>query len=309
MEYIYLNNSDIKVSRICIGGDQFGGYGWGKADFNEYECVISEALERGINFFDTADIYGLGKSEEFLGKCLKQRRSEVVIESKFGVRIENGRTFYDNSPYWIEQCMMNSLKRLKTDYIDIYYVHYWDGTTPIEIIVNELEKYKEKGYIRAFGISNFDKNLIDRIDSEAIAGAQYEFSLARRVNEDVISYAEKKLNVNTMTWGSLGRGVLTGKYKDLSLLDSNDKRSRELDYNFHGDTYKKNLNIVRCLEKIASTYKKTLSAVAIRFILDYLDKSIAIVGMKRREQLYQNLESLNWHLLVNEINELDAISK
>ena len=145
MEYISLQNSDLNVSRICMGGCPMGQYGWGRVDEKKLIRAVEQALEEGVNFFDTADTYGLGTSEKTLAKALGSKRQEAVIADKFGVRVENGHTFYDNSPEWIEQALEGSLKRLNTDYIDLYQIHYRDNKTPIGEVVETLERMKEKG--------------------------------------------------------------------------------------------------------------------------------------------------------------------
>ena len=157
MEYITLKNSDLKVSRLCMGGCPMGGYGWGDVQETDLIDAVHTAIDQGITFFDTADTYGLGQSEITLGKALGNHRQDVAIASKFGVRVENGRTFYDNRPEWIKTALQNSLKRLNTDYIDLYQVHYRDGVTPIEAVIETLEEMKVKGYIRYYGLSNIHK--------------------------------------------------------------------------------------------------------------------------------------------------------
>ena len=117
-----------------------GGYGWGNVQESELIDAVHAALDQGVNFFDTADTYGLGQSEITLGKALGSRRKDVVVASKFGVRVGDGKTVYDNSPAWIEEALHGSLKRLGTDYIDLYQVHYRDGITPIGLVVETLEK-------------------------------------------------------------------------------------------------------------------------------------------------------------------------
>ena len=157
MEYITLKNSDLTVSRICMGGCPMGQYGWGEVQEKELLDAVSAALDIGINFFDTADTYGLGTSERTLAKALGTKRKNAVIADKFGVRVENGHTFYDNSPEWIRKALEGSLKRLGTDYIDLYQIHYRDGKTPIGEVVEELERLKRKGYIRHYGLSNIHR--------------------------------------------------------------------------------------------------------------------------------------------------------
>ena len=150
MEYIQIKNSDLLVSRICIGGDPMGGHGWGRISEPELIEAVEVGLDLGINFFDTADVYGLGRAEEVLGKALKGKRNRAVIASKFGVRrnAENTATYYDNSPQWIRTALEGSLKRLKTDYIDIYQIHYLDEKTPLADTIGEMEKLKKEGKIR-----------------------------------------------------------------------------------------------------------------------------------------------------------------
>ena len=154
MEYITLKNSDLNVSQFCMGGCPMGGYGWGNVQESELIDAVHAALDQGVNFFDTADTYGLGQSEITLGKALGSRRKDVVVASKFGVRVGDGKTVYDNSPAWIEEALHGSLKRLGTDYIDLYQVHYRDGITPIGLVVETLEKLKGQGKIRYYGLCN-----------------------------------------------------------------------------------------------------------------------------------------------------------
>jgi myo-inositol catabolism protein IolS len=131
-----------------------GGHGWGKVSEGDLVEAVHGALDHGVNFFDTADTYGLGKSEEILGSALKGRRQNAIIATKFGVRVENATTRYDNSPEWIDKAVCSSLQRLNTDYIDLYQIHYRDGKTPLDDVVFKLEELKEKGFIRYYGLCN-----------------------------------------------------------------------------------------------------------------------------------------------------------
>ena len=148
MEYITLKNSNLQVSRLCMGGCPMGGYGWGKVEEKGLLAAIGSAMEHGVNFFDTADTYGLGQSERTLAKGLGPHRKDVVIETKFGVRAGGGKTVYDNSPAYIQTALEASLRRLNTDYIDIYLIHYRDGKTPIAEVTGKLEQLKAQGKIR-----------------------------------------------------------------------------------------------------------------------------------------------------------------
>ena len=311
MEYITLKNSRLKVSRLCMGGCPMGGYGWGKTHESELIEAVRTAIDNGINYFDTADTYGLGQSEITLGKALGNDRNNVVIQSKFGVRVEGDKTIYDNSPNYIQSALEKSLERLGRDYIDIYVIHYRDRKTPIEDVVEKLIQLREQGKIRYFGLSNIHGNDLDELmpyKGEFVC-CQDEYSLAcRNYEQDLINCLEK-LNVNPLTWGSLGQGILTGKYKkDNVKFDANDRRSREIYVNFHGAKLQKNLKIVDEMKKIAEKHNKSVAGVAIRFILDYLPQSIVLCGAKRSSQVLGNCEGLDWHLSTEEIDILKKIS-
>lgn len=311
MEYLTLKNTDLRVSRFCMGGCPMGGYNWGKVQEDEFVGAIRKALDVGVNFFDTADTYGLGQSERTLAKGLGSHRNEVIIETKFGVRVGGGKTVYDNSPEYIEQALDGSLKRLNTDYIDIYLIHYRDGVTPIEEVVGKLTQLRDKGKIRYFGLSNIKSDDIEELRpyKGMFANCQDEFSLACRKNEADLKSLQKELNLTPMTWGSLGQGILTGKYGRNAVFGDDDRRRLDIYVNFHGEKLEKNLKIVDVLRDISRERGKTLSACAIRFILDCIPESVSLAGIKRPDQLISNLDAMDWHLTEDEFNALDTISK
>ena len=311
MEYITLKNTDLRVSRFCMGGCPMGGYNWGKVQEDEFIGAIHRALDVGVNFFDTADTYGLGQSERTLSKGLGSRRNEVIIETKFGVRVGGGKTVYDNSPEYIEEALDSSLRRLNTDYIDIYLIHYRDGVTPIEDVVGKLTDLREKGIIRYFGLSNITKDGIEELRpyKGLFVNCQDEFSLACRKNENDLRALQTELDLTPMTWGSLGQGILTGKYDRNSVFGNDDRRSLDIYVNFHGEKLLKNLEIVEVMKKIATKYEKPISAVAIRYILDFLPESVVLCGAKRPEQIIQNAEGTDWSLSCEDLNLLNEVSK
>ena len=289
-----------------------GRYGWGAVQEAELIDAVHTALDNGINFFDNADTYGLGQSEITLGKALVDRRKDAIIATKFGVRAGNGKTFYDNSPEYIVQALDASLKRLGTDYIDLYQVHYRDGVTPISAVAETLERMKEAGKIRYYGLSN-----ISMKDYEELApykgqfvSFQDEYSLACRKNESDMLALSEELNMTPLTWGSLGQGILTGKYDKTNVnFDSSDRRSRDIYVNFHGEKLLKNLEIVETMRPIAAAHNKSVSAVAIRFILDHIPDSVVLCGAKRPAQILSNVEGSDWKLTSEEIHELDEVSR
>ncbi len=311
MEYLTLKNSDLIVSRLCMGGCPMGGYGWGKVEEQDLLAAVHAAIEAGVTMFDTADTYGLGKSEETLAKALGNSRKDVVIATKFGVRVENGRTFYDNSPEWIHSAANASLRRLGTDYIDLYQVHYRDGKTPISTVIGTLEELKKEGKIRYYGLSNIHENDIAELKQYigAFVSFQDEYSLACRKNESDIFRLSDELQLTPLTWGSLGQGILTGKYDKNSIFGTDDRRSRDVYVNFHGQKLLKNLEIVEVLKEIAQEVDNPIPSVAIRYILDYIPDSVVLAGIKNPKQLEGNCQAFGWKLSEKQIKKLDEVSK
>ena len=311
MQYLKLAHSDLTVSRFCMGGCPMGVHVWGNTNEQNFIDTIHMPLEEGVNYFDTADTYGLGQSERTLAKGLGSRRKDVIIQSKFGVRAGNGKTFYDNSPAYIREALEQTLSRLQTDYLDVYVMHYWDGKTPPEEIAGELLRLQKEGKIRYFGLSNLAEDQIPlwRPYQDGAVNVQYEFSLACRKHEDQIAACREQLGVTPLTWGSLGQGILTGKYDEHSVFGADDRRSRDIYVNFHGEKLKKNLAIVEQLRKMANRYEVSVASCAIRFILDHLKDSVVIAGVKTPQQLKGNLEMIDRCLTDEEVRELDRISK
>jgi len=311
METIRLKGIDLAVSRLCTGGCPAGEYGWGNVDHQQIEGAIRRAFELGVNFFDTADTYGLGKSEINMGEVLHDVRSRVVLATKFGVRVENGRTFYDNSPEYILKALEASLKRLNTDYIDLYQIHYLDGVTPAEAVMETLIRCKEAGKIRAIGLSNVNEAQAAAFApyEEHIASFQNHYSLAHRDEEPAMRAISENLGLAALTWGSLGQGILTGKYGADVHFESNDRRSRTIYDNFYGEKLMKNLRIVDVMRPIAEAHGVTVSSVAVRWILDHLPNSVVIAGMKSPAQAEGNALSLTFHLTEAETAALEEVSR
>ena len=286
-----------------------GGYGWGYVSENAVIATVHRAIDGGVNFFDTADTYGLGQSERTLAKALDGRRDKVIIATKFGVRAEKGKTTYDNSPEYIEKALNDSLKRLSTDYIDLYQIHYRDKTTPLEAVVEVLERFKEQGKIRCYGLSNIHGEEFKEVElfSGKFVSCQNEYSLVTRDNENDLLVNCNDLQLTPMTWGSLGQGVLTGKYNVNSGFGVNDRRSREVYTNFHGDKLIKNIEIVEKMKPLAENFGVSLAALAVRFILDYIPDSVALVGAKNPSQIEGTMTAMDFKLSKDELEFLERI--
>ncbi len=312
MQKVQIKKTDLKVSALCMGGCPLGGYGWGDVSRQELINAVRVAMENGINFFDTADTYGLGESERTLSEALGKDLNNAIITTKFGVRIENGKTFYDNSREYIFKAVEESLKRLNRDYIDLYQVHYRDGKTPLSDVAESLEILKQQGKIRYYGLSNIhseDAEELKQFKENPFVSFQDEYSLACRKNENEMFCFRDEFNMTPFTWGSLGQGILSGKYDKNCKFEANDRRSRDIYVNFHGEKLLKNLEIVEVLKEIANETEKSVSSVAIRWILDYLKDSVVIVGAKTPKQVLQNAESLSFELTNEQVTRLENISK
>jgi myo-inositol catabolism protein IolS len=307
----YINLGDLKVSRLGFGCDALGGHAWGPSDPREMAKAIELAADLGVTLFDTADCYGKGLSEIRLARALGARRKDVAIATKFGVRLDRaGVAFRDNSAAWFESALVASLRRLHTDYIDLYQVHYWDGRTPWAEIFSRLERKRETGVIRSYGVSN------ELITAEALpirpagfVSCSFEFSFANRQNQDRIESMRNQWDVGFLSWGSLGQGVLGGKYAGTATLSDGDRRRRPTYVNFHGDRLKQNLRLVEGIRDLALGYPAATPAqVSIRWILSHFDFSVALVGAKSRRQARENAEAVDLRLNEGDMAALDQLS-
>lgn len=279
----YLGTSTMAVPPIAIGAEALGGYDWANLDVAVVERAIIEALDSGFFFFDVADCYGRGEGERRLGALLRGRRSEAVIATKFGVRFDGeGRTYRDNSPTYIREALEGSLRRLRTDCIDLYQLHWPDGKTPLQEVFGTLEQMRNAGKIRHYGVTNID--LAPEVVSRACAGLvsfSREFSLANRAFEPRIKEQTKRFGLTFMSWGSLGQGILTGKYHAQTTFPQGDRRARPKWQNFHGAKLAQNLRIVEELRALSARLNDASpAALAIRWIQSRVAGAIPLVGVK-----------------------------
>ena len=292
---------------IIFGCEQLGGFEWGQVDINKVLRAIEQAVDSGVRVFDTADCYGKGLSEERLGKVLHSCRSRVVIASKYGVRFSSDGVYYDSSPEWATVSLNASLKRLGTDYIDLYQMHYWDKKTDLEDVISQMEKFIDEGKIRSYGFTN-----VDKIPSKLIGNANFqtmslEYSLANRSKERAAKDYSSR-NFSFLSYGSLGQGMLSGKYKKSSKFSSLDRRSR-LEYkNFHGDKYESNLKIVEVISKWSKRLDMPIPMLALSWIRRAIHNSVPIVGIKNTGQLDGVLGLTDFVLPEEAFNEFNVVS-
>jgi aryl-alcohol dehydrogenase-like predicted oxidoreductase len=299
METIKLGKTDYQISRLGLGGCPLGGHGWGDFDREKAINTVRQAVDSGINFFDTADIYGLGNSEELLSLALGEARHHLVIASKFGVRFDKTtkQTYKDISLKYVRKALEASLKRLRLEMIPLYYVHWSDGKTPIQETVAELEKCRQEGKIGGIGLSNFTANEITEALSVAnIDAVQVQFSLVDRDAAFSLFDVVQQNNITLVTWGSLAQGFLSGKYDENSVFTDNDRRSRSYYANFHGEKLTKNLKLLQVLKEVSQETGKTLPQLAIRWLLDTNPVGSVLFGAKNAVQVKDNFNTLNWNL-------------
>ena len=306
-----LNYSYYPPSRLTIGCEPLGGTDWGKYDISEVRKTISMAIDYGITSFDTADVYGLGKSEEELSKALGEDRHKAFIISKFGVRWEEdmhskrSKTFKDSSPKYIRTALENSLRRLRVETIPLYMVHWPDKKLSNNIVMDCLDSLKVSGKILNYGISNFDRNSIKSIaENWELSSIQDSFNLIDYEKNLSIFRNARSLKLSTFSYGTLAQGLLSNKFSQYPLFPSNDRRSRLT--NFRKDNWDENKKKITKLNLVAQKYDKPCSSIAIRWALDsgYIDS--AIVGVKNIGQLKENICSLDWNLTKEDISLLSG---
>lgn len=299
----------LKVSRFGFGGCPLGGHGWGETNEQRLRAAIDAAFDAGVTFFDTADVYGLGQSEAMLGEVLQGRREHVAFATKFGVRRIGQATIYDNSEEWIRSSLEGSLKRLRTDRIDLYQLHYWDRVTPLVDVVGVLQDLVREGKIRAFGVTNIDPRDIGPGPIDGLVSFSMEYNLTRQERTAEIKAIEA-LGLTFLSWGSLAQGALSGKYSKATSFDSDDRRSRDAYSAFHGEGLTRREAAVAQLRAIAPNYPgRTVAQLAIRWILDSHPGSVALVGMKSTEQVRDTADAFDWSLSPEDLARLSDVTE
>lgn len=305
-----LGTSDLIVSAVgagtwAMGGDFFGA-------IEDQKCVDSlcASLDHGVNLIDTAPIYGRGHSEELVGKALKGHdRSKIVLCTKVGLMYgehphgDGGKCLKADGIRWeIEQ----SLRRLGTDYIDLYQMHWPDVNTPVEESMEALLKLKEQGKIRYIGVSNFDVPLLERtVKCGEIVSTQPQYSLLERdIEKDVLPWCREK-NVGVLSYGSLGAGILTGKFKEPPKAEKGDNRANFYPF-FQEPVWSQTQELLKVLREIAEAHDKPVTHVAINWVSQQGGMTCALTGSKNVEQAIMNAAAGDWDLSAEELSTIDA---
>lgn len=298
----------LEVSAIglgCMGMSDF----YGGRDEDAALSTIAYALDHGVNFLDTADMYGPWTNEKLVGKAIKNRRSEIILATKFGNEIDdNGqRTGHVNGhPDYIRKSVEASLQRLGVDYIDLYYQHRVDPTVPIEETVQAMAELVKEGKIRYIGLSEAAPETIRRAAKiHPITALQTEYSLWSREPEAEILQTVRELGIGFVAYSPLGRGFLTGQIKSLDDLDANDFRRHSP--RFSGENFQKNLDLVAKVGEIANEKGVTAGQLALAWVLAQGNDIVPIPGTKHVNYLAENIDAVNIELSADELKRLDAV--
>ncbi|MBS2970996.1 aldo/keto reductase [Metabacillus sp. KIGAM252] len=304
---IALGKSDLLVHPIGLGTNAVGGHNL-YPNLNEEtgKELVRTALDSGMNFLDTAFIYGPERSEELIGEVLKERgsRDDIVIATKGAHKFVNGEVKLDNSPAFLREAVEGSLKRLQTDYIDLYYIHFPDEQTPKDEAVGELKRLKDEGKIKAIGVSNFS---IDQLKEANIDGyvdvLQSEYNLFQRdAEKDLLPYTAEN-QISFIPYFPLASGLLAGKYSKDTKFDD----IRAENPLFKGEAFERNLEKVEKLREIADSHHADLAHIVLAWYLTRDSIDALIPGAKRPDQVLDNLKTLDVKLTTGEIERIDSI--
>lgn len=312
MKYNILGKSGLLVSELCLGAMTFG------KEVNEADSInmIHRFLDEGGNFIDTADVYVGGESEKIVGKAIKERRSEVVLATKVRMRVGPQPNDFGYSRRRIMEGVDQSLKRLNTDYIDLYQLHVWDNITPIEETIRTLDDLVSSGKVRYIGCSNFlawqmmkALSYSDFQNMVRFISIQPQYSLINREMDREILPLCKEENVGIIPWAPIGGGFLTGKY-NRGETPVNGRLSNGVgESSWENRNNDKNFAILDAVQNVATKIDKTPAQVALRWLLQKEEITSPIFGASSLEQYEENMGSIGWELSEEDWNQLNEISK
>ena len=279
---------------------------YGEIDLEESVAAIHRALDLGVNFLDTADIYGNGENEKLVGGAIAGRRDEVVLATKFGNVFKDGQRAINGRPEYVREAIEASLQRLGLDYVDLYYQHRVDKTVPIEETVGAMAELVAEGKVRHLGLSEAAPDTIRRAHAvHPITALQSEYSLWSRDPEDGILATTRELGIGFVAYSPLGRGFLTGRFR--SPDDFSDDDFRKHHPRFQGESFQRNLDLVERVEEIAAGKGVTAGQLALAWVLAQGDDIVPIPGTKRRSYLEENIAASDVELTGADLARIDEV--
>ncbi len=319
MEYRQLGASGLHVPVLSFGTATFGGgneffKAWGNTQLDEAKQMVKLCLDAGVNMFDTANVYSRGLSEEITGKALQGLRNEVLISTKATFKMGDGPNDFGSSREHLIKSCEDSLRRLQTDYIDIYHMHGFDGNTPVEETLRTLDNLITSGKVRYIACSNFSGwhlmkslSVSERYGWARYAGHQAYYSLLNREFEWELMPLGIDQKVSTIVWSPLSSGQLGGKYRRGEPLPQD---SRNQQGGAHGPKINMEhlYNIVDALDEVAKEADKSVAQVALNWLLQRPTVANLVIGARNEEQLKQNLGAIGWNLTVDQVKKLDKAS-
>lgn len=308
MRYSLLGNTGLKVSEMALGTWGIGGAGWDSYSDESRMDAIRAAIEQGVNFIDTAPAYNAGAAERYIGQVLHDMgtRKDMIISTKCGNEYINGSYVRSSAPDTIIRECEESLKNLKTDYIDIYLIHWPDPNVPFEETMEALNKLKQQGKILHVGVSNFSKEqIVEASRYCAIEVYQPQYSMVYRADEEKIKWASAQ-GIGTMTYGALGGGILSGKIRELKSYTAGDNRNRFYKH-FQEPMFSKIMKLLEVMEEISEEHEQVpLSQIALNWAVQKDFVSACIVGAQSRARVEENCASFTWTLTAAEMEKLDT---
>jgi aryl-alcohol dehydrogenase-like predicted oxidoreductase len=321
MKYYLLGKSGLRVSELALGAMSFGTeWGWG-IEINEARKMLDLYIDNGGNFVDTANFYTNGSSEKMLGEFLGEKRQQIVLSTKYTMNTHPGDpNGGGNHRKSMVRAVETSLQRLKTDYIDLLYLHIWEGTTPVEEILRAMDDLVRAGKVLYVGMSDTPAWQISRMQAIAdlrgwspLVALQIEYNLIERTTERELIPMANEMGLGVVPWSPLGGGILSGKYSREDFLNKSastgSQGSRKPDLATLGRFTERNLEIVAELKKVASEVQKSPAQVALAWLLAKSTVTSVVLGASKLEQLENNLGSLNTHLSPDQIKRLDDRSR
>lgn len=309
MSEVQIGKSSVYASRLGLGTNAVGGHNlYPNLDEEAGKEVVRAALRNGITLLDTAFSYGRGRSEELIGEVLQEDefdRTKIIVASKAAHDMSKGGVF-NNSPDFLKKAVEKSLNRLQTDYLDIFYIHFPDDTTPKNEAVAALYELKQAGKIKAIGVSNFSLEQLKEANQDGhVDVVEERYSLIHREHENTLFPYLKEQQITFVPYYPLDSGLLTGKYEKEAVFDDSDLRSKNPD--FKGDRFKEIIGKVHQLKPLAQKYNVSVTQLVLAWYMKHPVMGVVIPGAKRPEQVESNAKAINVELSQDDFNRIDQL--